>query len=174
MKTLRLAVPAALLLIAFSTRALAQDVNTDYDHKVNFTQFHTYNWAKIQTEDPLWQSRIQDAVDKELEKKGWQRVDSGGQVALTAVGATHNQKEYQTFYDNMGPGWGWGGFGTTATTTAINYRVGTLVVDAYDAENKRLIWRGTASDTLSGKPDKNIQKLNKAVEKMFGRFPPKG
>lgn len=174
MKTLRLALPAALLLIAFSTSALAQDVKTDYDHNVNFSQFQTYSWAKIKTEDPLWQSRIQDAVDKALQKKGWQRVDSGGQVALTAVGATQNQQEYQTFYDNMGPGWRWGGFGTTATTTTINYRVGTLVLDAYDTQTKQLIWRGTAMDTLSGNPDKNIQKLNKAVEKMFSRFPPKG
>lgn len=173
MKILRLALPAALLLIAFSAISFAQDVNTDYDHNVSFAQFHTYEWAKIQTEDPLWQSRIRDAVDKELERKGWQRVDSGGQVALTAVGATQNQKEYQTFYDNMGPGWGWGGFGSTATTTTTNYRVGTLVVDAYDAQSKHLIWRGTATDTLSGNPDKNIQKLDKAVGKMFDHFPPK-
>lgn len=173
MKGLGLVVSAALLLIAFSTIGFAQDVSTDYDHNVSFPQYHTYEWAKIQTEDPLWQSRIRDAVDKQLERKGWQRVDSGGQVALTAVGATENQKEYQTFYDNMGPGWWWGGFGPTATTTTINYRVGTLVVDAYDAQSKRLIWRGTASDTLSGNPDKNVAKLDKAVGKMFNHFPPK-
>jgi hypothetical protein len=43
----------------------------------------------------------------------------------------------------------------------------------FDANTKHLIWRGTATDTLSGKPDKNTGKLDKAVEKMFSHFPPK-
>jgi uncharacterized membrane-anchored protein len=43
----------------------------------------------------------------------------------------------------------------------------------YDASNKRLIWRGTASETLSEKPENNEKKLDKSVEKMFKDFPPK-
>lgn len=172
MKLARYVIPAALL--AFSVAAFAQNVHTDYDHHANFSQYHTYYWAKVQTEDPLWQQRIQEAVDKDLQAKGWQKVDSGGDVAVTAVGATHNQQEYQTFYNNMGPGWFWGGFGTEAQTTVQNYKVGTLVVDLYDAHNKHLIWRGVASDTLSEKPEKNEHKLDKAVDKMFDHFPPRG
>jgi len=42
----------------------------------------------------------------------------------------------------------------------------------YDAQNKQLIWRGTAQDTLSEKPEKNENKLDKATEKMFKHFPP--
>jgi hypothetical protein len=128
----------------------------------------------VETENPLWEPRIQEAVDKELQAKGWQRVDSGGDVALAAVGATKNQQEYQTFYNGLGPGWGWGGFGNTAATTTVqNYRVGTVVIDMYDARTKRLLWRGVASDTLSDKPEKNQKKLEKAVSKMFDKFPPK-
>lgn len=162
-----------VLMFGCSLAALAQDVNTDYDRNANFSQFHTYYWAKVKTENPLWQQRIQEAVDKQLQAKGWQRVDNSGDVAITAVGATHNQQEYQTFYDNIGPGWGWRGFGTTATTTTQNYRVGTLVLDIYDASNKRLLWRGSATDMLSDKPEKNEKKLDKAVDKMFNKFPPK-
>ena len=172
MKILRLpvfVVTAALVLTAFAS---AQDVKTDYDHHANFSQYHTYSWAKVKTTDPLWESRIQDAVDKDLQAKGWQRVDNGGDVALTAVGSSHNQKEYQTFYDGMG-GWRWGGFGET-TTEVENYPVGTLVLDMYDAHNKQLIWRGVASQSLSDKPEKNEQKLEKAVNKMLDHFPPKG
>jgi hypothetical protein len=164
----------AVLLVAFATAAFAQDVHTDYDKKADFSQFHTYYWAKIQTENPLWQQRVQDAVDKQLQAKGWQRTNSGGDVALTAVGATKNQQEYQTFYNGLGSGWRWGGFGTQATTTVQNYRIGTVVVDMYNPRDKSLIWRGTANDALSDKPEKNEQKLDKAMSKMFDHFPPKG
>ncbi|MGB7435029.1 MAG: DUF4136 domain-containing protein, partial [Candidatus Acidiferrum sp.] len=81
---------------------LAQDVHTDYDRKVNFEQFHTYSWGKVQTSNPLWESRIKDAVNKVLQAKGWQEVPSGGDVTVMAVGATKNQQEYQTYYDGLG------------------------------------------------------------------------
>jgi hypothetical protein len=54
-----------------------------------------------------------------------------------------------------------------------NYPVGTLVLDFYDAHNKQLIWRGTAQQALSDKPDKNEKKLEKTVDKMLDHFPPK-
>jgi len=54
-----------------------------------------------------------------------------------------------------------------------SYEVGTLVVDMFDTYSKKLIWRGSASDVLTGKPDKDEKRLEKAVEKMFEHFPPK-
>lgn len=160
------------ILCAFATLAAAQDVHTDYDHHAMFGSYHTYSWEKVQTSDPLWEPRIKDAVDRTLQAKGWQKVASGGEVAVTAVGSARNQQEYETFYNGMG-GWRWGGFGET-TTTVEHYRVGSLVVDLYDARDKQLVWRGVASDTLSDKPEKNEKNLDKAVEKMFKDFPPKG
>jgi Domain of unknown function (DUF4136) len=160
-----------LTMLLLSAGSLAQEVRTDYDHHVNFSQYHTYYWEKVKTTDPLWESRIKDAVDKDLQAKGWQRVDSGGDVAITAVGSARNQREYQTFYDGLG-GWRWGGFGET-TTQVVNYPVGALVLDFYDARNKQLIWRGVAHEALSNKPQQNEKKLDKTVDKMFEHFPPK-
>lgn len=170
MTTLRITF-LALLVLLISGAALAQEVKTDYDHHANFEQYHTYYFEKVQTTDPLWVGRIKDAVNYALQAKGWQLVDSGGDVAITAVGSAHNQREYQTFYDGMG-GWRWGGFGET-TTQAVNYPVGSLVVDMYDVHNKQLIWRGVSSDSLSNNPEKNEKKLDKEVDKMFDHFPPK-
>ncbi len=159
------------ILMAFATLAASQDVRTDYDKHASFENYHTYYWEKVQTSDPLWESRIKEAVDRDLQAKGWQK-QAGGDVALMAVGSTHNQQEYETFYNGLG-GWRWGGFGETTTTTE-NYRIGSLVLDMYDAHNKQLIWRGVSSDTLSDKPEKNEKKLDKAVDKMLKDFPPKG
>ena len=163
---------ACLVVSTMSLFLAAQDVHTDYNHQTPFNQYHTYSWTRIQTDNPLWQPRIQQAIDKDLQAKGWRRVDSGGQVSVSAVGAVHNEKEYQTFYNGMG-GWRWGGFGDEATTTVQNERIGTLVVDMYDSNSKQLIWRGVASDTLSEKPEKNEDKLQKTADKMFKSFPPK-
>lgn len=157
-------------MLVIGSVCLAQDVKTDYDHHVNFSQFHTYYWQKVKTTDPLWESRIEDAVNRDLQSKGWQLVNNGGEVAITAVGSAKDQREYETFYNGMG-GWGWGGFGET-TTQPVNYAVGTLVLDFYNAQNHQLIWRGVASDSLSGSAEKNEKKLDKAVDKLLDHFPP--
>jgi hypothetical protein len=166
-------VPTFMALLFLNVTLFGQDVHTDFDHNANFSQFHTYSWAKVHSDNPLFQQRIKNDVDAALQKLGFREVDSGGDLSVAAVGATHNQQEYQTFYNGFG-GWGWGGFGdTTATTTPINYRIGTLVVDLYDTNTKRLVWRGTASDTLSDDPSKNEKKLEEAVSKMIApdKFP---
>ncbi len=151
----------------------SEGVHTDYDKKMNFSQFKTYSWSRVQTTNPLWQDRIRDAVDKDLQGKGWQRVESNGDVTLTAVGGTHNEQEYQTFYEGLGPGWRWRHFGgTEAYTTVQTYKIGTLVLDMYETGSKQLIWRGTASEAVSDDSSKNEKKLQKSVAKMFDKFPP--
>jgi hypothetical protein len=51
--------------------------------------------------------------------------------------------------------------------------VGTLVVDMFDSATKKLIWRGSVSDILSNKPNKNEKELEIDVHKMFEHFPPR-
>lgn len=162
--------------LLFSVSSLAQQVKSDYDRSVNFNQYKTYSWGNIHTENPLWVARIRNAVDSALASKGWTEVEFGGSVSIMAMEITKTHRTLNTYYDNFGGGgWRWGGgigFGD-ATTTEDTYRVGTLVVDLFDTNSKTLIWRGSASDTLSNKSDKNIKNLNKSVEKLFSRFPPK-
>jgi hypothetical protein len=45
------------------------------------------------------------------------------------------------------------------------------MVDIFDTPTLKLIWRGVASDTLSGKPEKDEKKLEKVVAEMFKKFP---
>ena len=165
------------IVLLFASASFAQQVKTDYDRSANFSQYKTYSWEKVQTQDQLWVDRIKDAVNTALAAKGLTPVESGGDVAIVAIEMTKNQQTLNTFYDGFGGGWGWrrgggfGGFGD-ATTTTENYKVGTLVVDLFDAHTKTLLWRGSASDTLSDKSDKNIKNLDKSVQKMFNHFPP--
>ncbi|MBZ5604393.1 MAG: DUF4136 domain-containing protein [Acidobacteriia bacterium] len=161
---------AALLGIC---AVLFADVKTDYSHSTDFMKYKTYSWVKLQAGNGLWQDRIRKNVDAALQAKGWQVSPSGGDVGVTAFGSTENQKTLQTFYDNLGGGWFWGGMDGMATTTVENTPVGTLVVDLFDTHSKKLVWRGVATNTLSGDPDKNAKKLHDTVEDMFKHFPPK-
>ncbi len=164
------------MMFLFAAKSSAQQVKTDYDRSANFGQYKTYSWAQVKTKDALDVDRIKTAVNAALAAKGWTQVDSGGDVSIVAMEITQNQQTLNTFYDGFGGGWGWrrfggGGFGE-ATTTTDTYKVGTLVVDLFDAKTKQLIWRGTSSDTLSNNSDKNIKNLDKGADKMFKHFPP--
>jgi hypothetical protein len=152
----------------------AQNVQTDFDHQANFSQYKTYSWQEIKPADSLWDARIKAAVDAQLASRGWTKVDTDGDVAIVAIKTTQTQKTLQTFYDGFGGGWRWRGFGGfgDSTTTEQDYKEGTLVVDLYDGKSKQLIWRGSAEDTLSDKADKNEKNLDKGVVKMFKSFPP--
>jgi hypothetical protein len=170
----RVSVTLALVGFLFSIPGLAQKLETDYDHSVNFNHYRTYSWGDVHSTDPFVEQRIRDAVDHDLQAKGWQLVPAAGDVTLTAVAIKRNQAEYTTFYDGMGGGWRWHGWGGgMATTTVEKVPVGTLVVDIYDTSTKQLIWRGLAHDQLSDKPDKDTKKLEKAVDKLFDKFPPR-
>ena len=153
---------------------LAQQVKTDYDRNADFSRYKTYSWGNVHTQDPLWVDRIKGAVNSALAARGWTQVESGGEISIMAMEMTNEHRTLSTYYDNFGGGWGWrwgGGFGT-ATTTEETYTVGTLVIDLFDTNTKMLAWRGSASDTLSAKSDRNIRKLDKSVQKMFDHFPP--
>jgi hypothetical protein len=158
--------------LLFATASFAQQVKTDYDRGTDFSHYKTYSWQKVRTADALWVDRIKEAVNSALAAKGWTQVESGGDVAIVAIEMTKNQQSLNTFYNGFGGGWRWGGGFGDATTTVDNYKVGTLVVDLFDANTKKLIWRGASSDTLSDKSDKNIKNLDKGVQKMFDHFPP--
>jgi hypothetical protein len=159
--------------LLFAAASFAQQVKTDYDHNVEFSQYKTYSWEKVQTQNPLWVDRIKGAVNAALAAKGWTPVESGGDVAIVAMEMAQNHPTLNTYYDGFGGGWRWGGFGDVRTTVT-NYTVGTLVVDLFEANSKKLIWRGSSSEALSNKPDKNIKALDKDVQKMFDHFPPGG
>jgi hypothetical protein len=174
MNQIRRTAVCTMFILAVVAATFAQQVKTDFDHQANFTKYKTYSWQEIKPTNSLWDARIKSAVDAQLAAKGWTQVDSGGDVAIVAIKTTQTQRTLQTFYDGMGGGWRWRGFGGMgeATTTEQDYKEGTLVVDMYDASSKQLIWRGSTEDTLSDKEAKNEKNLDKGVAKMFKGFPP--
>jgi hypothetical protein len=181
----------AFALASTSMIALAGDVHTDYDHTINFSQYKTYSWGKVQTTDPFYVARIEQAVDEQMQARGWQVLPTGGSVTIFATDNVHNEQEVQTMYDNLaggwGWGWGWGGWGWccgwpvgpsigigTSTTATVDQPVASLVIDVFDGNTKKLLWRGLSTEDLSTKADKNTKMVDGDIHHMFKDFPKAG
>jgi hypothetical protein len=174
MRMQTIAVAATFTLIG--SMAFAQDVKVDFDKDANFGTIKAFA-VKIGTSwnNPLSEKRVVGEIEQSLTEKGWTKTDESKADALVVLhGATQVKKDLNTFYSGGYGGYGWRGVGGmgSATTTVNEYTVGTLVVDIFDAKSKQLLFRGTASDEISDKPEKNVKKLAKASDKMFKDFPP--
>jgi len=163
---------AALLLSAAAARA--QEVSIDYDKAANFGAYKTFA-VKLGTAwgNPLSEKRVTSEITSALVAKGWTVApEDKADVLVVLHGATDTKKSLDTFYTGGFGGYRWGGMGGSSQTTVHEYTVGTLVTDMFDAKSKSLIWRGTASDEISDKSEKNAKKLQKVGDKLFKNFPP--
>lgn len=169
-------VAAVVFAFLLSTVAFGQKINTDYDRSANFSNYHTYMWEKSpHPARGFWDQRIIEAVDKEMQAKGLTKVDANPDVWVVYSNSIHDQKQVvgtgYTFGPSWGWGWGWGGAPTTYNTYVT--KLGTLVVEIADAKGKQLLWRGSATNTITDNSNKNINNLDKSLNKLFQNFPPK-
>jgi len=172
-KTAVHAMTLAATVLVMAGAAGAQDVAVDYDKAANFAAIKTFA-VKLGTSwgNPLSEKRVTDEITAGLVGRGWTVAPEATADAIVVLhGATSTKKSLNTFYSGGWGGYRWGGMGST-TTTVDEYKVGTLVTDIFDAKTKQLIWRGTAEDEISDKPEKNAKKLAKASDKLFKNFPP--
>src|SRR6187549_1036881 len=160
-------IAATAVMSLLSLSAFAQDVKVDFDKGADFTALKTFS-VKIGTSwnNQISENRVITEFESALAEKGWKKVDANPDAVVVIHGATSTKRSLNTFYSGGGYGGygyrGWGGAGMgmgTATTTESEYTVGTLVVDIFNAKSKALVFRGTASDELSDKVEKNQKKL---------------
>lgn len=167
---------ACLFAIAV-TSCSTDKLTIDYDRDADFSQLKSFAYkSTTPAEDQLMDRRIVAAIEQELSNEGLQKVDANPDVYVTYHAATQTQRSWNTtgMGYGYGPGWyGGGGMGTT-TTREVQYEVGTLVIDVWDAKRKQLVFRGSASGTLSDNPQKLAKGIQKAVEEIFKKYPPTG
>jgi hypothetical protein len=156
-----LIVLALLLLGALTVNA--QKVKVASDPACDFSKFKTYMWDNGTLANPLIKQYIVAAVDKEMTAKGLRKVENDADLMLTTLTATASDLTM-----------------TNPSSQAWAVTKGTLVIDMSDAKTKNGVWRGVASHTLEDGPSgnavrdaKTVEKpINKAVQKMFKKFPP--
>lgn len=184
-----------MLLIVVLSGCSTMTVNSDYDPSESFKGLRTYDWipgGRKPTGDPriddntLLDTRVRNAVDRELAAKGFRRLTDGQPDFWVVYHVTLDKKTDITTlnsYYGYGPGWGYGygypyrpyGWGGPPETYVYQYEEGTLLLDIVEPETRKLIWRGHATDEVqfSDSPGKREEQVNEAVRRILALFPPK-
>jgi hypothetical protein len=160
--------------------AAAQEVYVDYDRSGRFSWYTTYAWAdggetSLEGTNDLLHSKITNAIETNLARGRLVEVDEHPNLYLTY----HAGSRRAIKVDPVAFGFGtsgswvqnpyWGGVGVT-TASARTYEQGTLVIDFWEAETNKLVWRGVAIDVFFDDPDKTAKKLDKAIKKMIKKW----
>ncbi len=161
------------VLAIAATPALAQKVTIDYAHDFDHSSVETFQYIQTKESnapDELTDNRIKNAIIRELFEGGLQSVSSDPDLFITYHLTSQENTVYTTTsfgYGGYYGGWGrWGGGMGTATTTASTYTEGTLIIDAYGPDDKKMIWRGTGTVTVKSKPEKQIKQIDNILDKL--------
>ena len=152
--------------------ALAQNVNVDIKSPSELTGYRSYSIEKMHATDPQIEPRLVAAIDRQLQLKGWHEVPKGGEVVVTAVLAGNDDpQQYSVFYGDLN-NVNWNVPADPAMNGSVTQApVGTLILDMYDNRTGQLIWRSTATDFLTNNSEKNVLKVDSAINKMFDSLP---
>lgn len=154
-------------------------VKSDYDKRKDFSQYKSYKWSQEETpgdalmENPALKNRIIEAVNQNLQGKGFAYQDSDEADLSIAIHATVEEKmKVQDWESWDRSGWynpWWGPYGGNVEVS--NYSEGTLVVDIVDVAAKELVWRGLGTKTIQ-EFVKDQSKVDEIMGKLLSEFPP--
>jgi hypothetical protein len=172
-KTLGLLIVLGMVAVPAS----AQKVTVDYAHDFDFKAIKTFQYVETKAsnaKDQMMDGRIKDGIVKELTEGGLQQVDSNPNLYVTYHLTSKEDTVYNTTgfgYGGFGLGWRRWGMGMgSATTTESTYTEGTLIIDAYEPNDKKMVWRGTGTVTVKAKPEKQSQQINSILTKLGQRW----
>ena len=189
---MRFRVLLVLLTVLIAGPAFAQKIYIDYDRDYDRSKNKTFAWADsdeatLAHTDPMLHSQIVITLAEYITEGGLTQVDSDPDLYFTYHGSA--KEEITVNITSLGYGYpvGWGsssyggyggyyghhyggvytGYAGAYTTTESVYRVGTLVVDVWDAKTETLVWRGIAGDiVITENRAKLDKKIDKALRKM--------
>jgi hypothetical protein len=174
----------ASLAILVLAPAFAAKPQIQWNESYDFSTIKTFEWQdhagqSLKESDPFLHSHLVNAIEYQLTAAGLTEVTENPDVYVNYTSSTRNDvrlesDSYGYGFGAYGYGWGRYGYGmgvgvgpTSTTTRVVEIPRGTLVVDIWDASNKELVWRGTASDiSVSDDPEKTQRNVAKAVEAM--------
>lgn len=186
-----LALAMTLLLSGLSLSIRAQ-VSNDYDHSVDFSQFHTYAFVTpdVNVPNPLYNSplllaNIKGNLSRELGTRGLTQQLTNPDLLVKIHTYTENKARtiyggaYSPFFPYYG-GWGrfgylpyWGGYyGGWSQPYQQQYTQGTLLVDMIDARTNQLVWRGAVQGVVD-RPNRLERQVARGVHKLMKEYPVK-
>jgi hypothetical protein len=174
-----------LIVAAIGAGCASENIRSDYDPAVDFSQYTTYNfYADAGPEDTNYQSFFSkymvEAISREMEKRGYVKSDDPDllinfnailqektKVTTTPAPMVGGYYGYRDpFYDP------WIGYGYGSETHVSQYTEGTVNIDIVDARQKKLVWEAVGQGRVSRKElDKLDDTVYEGVPKYFAKYP---
>jgi Domain of unknown function (DUF4136) len=153
-------------------------VTNDYDHTVNFSQFHTFRIVKLEQQyqalSQFNQTRVINAVRAQMLAKGFTESENADMlVNITSI----MKAEKEIVANSYGYGGGyrpyaWGGGNMSTTVNVNNYVAGSLIVEVANAATSKLIWEGIGNQDINSPSSDPEKAINTTVQKIMASFPP--
>ncbi len=160
-------------------------VRSDYDKSTDFSKYKSYTfmgWEKDSDQqlNDFDKERITDAFKAELADRAITHNENNPDVGITLF-VVIDERTSRTAYTNYNGGygygrsWGWGaGMGSATTTySERDYKMGTIVIDFYDEETRKLVFQGTLQTEVNEKAKKREKSIPKNVAKLMKKYPVK-
>lgn len=174
MKIVKATVAVALAVVVGGCSSIS--TTYDFDTRVDFAEFHTFDWMPEQPvtiPDPRREQTVRDLFVAALEARGFEKVTQDADFLLVMYAGAEGNIQVSAFGYGYGPrGTFWGP--TAGFIETYAYRDGTLVLDVVNAATDELAWRGTAQGVLdaSMNPQQRQKLVTQAIDKMLKNFPP--
>jgi len=169
----------------------AQKVTIDYSKEFDFDSVKTFQYVdtnESNPEDEMMADRVEKMIIAELKGGGLRTVEGDPDIYVTYHLAGQGGVTLDTTSYGYGGSWGgWGGDGGYTSTSSGGGKdpcyapdcrcpnglckescceFAMLVVDAYDAKEKKIIWRGEGWVSIESKPNKQTKQIEKILKKL--------
>ena len=172
------------MVMAMSSCASVK-VAVDENKNIDFSNYKTYSflgWQNnsdeaLSVEDKTF---LRDAFTKEFERRGLQKVNSGGDMQISLYIVTSTETAVSGYNDYVGGhgsyyhyagGYGTGNMNNTYTTASKEY--GTLIMNCYDGKSRDQIWQAIATSAVQQKVEKRKSSIPSKIANIMSYFPVK-
>ena len=166
----RLALIVTVFLSVLIMGGCATTIKYSYDTKTSFSEQKSYTWAQSSAmcrQDPLLEANVRALADQLLAQKGFTKMSEKSDLMIS-MSCEFNNGIYQYSYQ-------------LRMLTLNIYRIKRDTPSPSDmprmstqkentAENRELVWRGTACGTIN--TDAASDDLKQAVQGILSNFPP--
>ncbi|QIM73342.1 DUF4136 domain-containing protein [Bordetella trematum] len=185
MQTTGRALGVLALAAALGGCASGPEIRSDYDHQVNFAEYHSFGFMDPLGTDKaagytnLATERLKAATRFQMESRGYVykaeqpdllvnfngRLRQRTEVVPVAPAPYYGYYGYRSGFYGGWPGYGW-------TEDVYTYTEGTLNIDLVDRRRRQLVWEGVATGQVNDvQAVQSTATIDKVVADLFTRYP---
>ncbi len=151
-----------------------------YDRDAEFEGFETFalrfaserGQETLENRSPLMHQQIVESLTRHLAEGGLREVEDDPDLIVTYHVTTKGDGRINTAlmgFGGAGPGFGGGGW-TYGDTPTYATSFGLLIIDVYDANEQKIIWRGRGAQVPSGNPAKGAKTIERSIDKLVSKW----